>query len=52
MKSPIHHFTELTTPRVDRAKVRLMEEIIFITISAVVCGAETWNDIDQHGKSK
>jgi predicted transposase YbfD/YdcC len=29
-----------------------MEDIIFITIAAVICGAETWNDIEQYGKSK
>ena len=29
-----------------------MEDIIFITIAAVIWGAETWNDIEQHGKSK
>jgi predicted transposase YbfD/YdcC len=52
MKSPIHYFTELTDPRVDRTKDHLMEDIIFITIAAVICGAETWNDIEQYGKSK
>jgi predicted transposase YbfD/YdcC len=29
-----------------------MEDIIFITIAAVICGAETWNDIENYGKSK
>ena len=29
-----------------------MEDIIFITIAAVICGAETWNDIEDYGKSK
>jgi predicted transposase YbfD/YdcC len=29
-----------------------MEDIIFITISAVICGAETWNEIEDYGKSK
>jgi hypothetical protein len=24
-----------------------MEDIIFITIAALICGAETWNDIEQ-----
>jgi predicted transposase YbfD/YdcC len=52
MKSPIDYFTGLTDPRVDRTKDYLMEDIIFITIAAVICGAETWNDIEQYGKSK
>jgi predicted transposase YbfD/YdcC len=52
MQSPIDYFTELTDPRVDRTKDHLMEDIIFITIAAVICGAGTWNDIEQYGKSK
>jgi predicted transposase YbfD/YdcC len=52
MRSPIDYFTELTDPRVDRTKDHLMEDIIFITIAAVICGAETWNDIEHYGKSK
>jgi predicted transposase YbfD/YdcC len=52
MKSPIHYFTALTDPRVERTKEHLMEDIIFITIAAVICGADTWNDIEQYGKSK
>jgi len=29
-----------------------MEDIIFITIASVVCGAETWNEIEVYGESK
>jgi hypothetical protein len=52
MKSPVDYFTEPTDSRVDRTKEHLMEDILFITIAAVTCGAETWNDIEQYGKSK
>jgi predicted transposase YbfD/YdcC len=52
MQTPISYFTELTDPRVDRSKDHLMEDIIFITIAAVICGAETWNDIENYGKAK
>jgi predicted transposase YbfD/YdcC len=52
MKSPIEFFSELEDPRVDRTKDHLLEDIIFITIAAVICGAETWNDIENYGKSK
>jgi hypothetical protein len=41
MQTPIGYFTELTDLRVDRSKDHLMENIIFITIAAVICGAET-----------
>ena len=30
----------------------LLADIIFITVAAVICGAETWNDIENYGKSK
>jgi predicted transposase YbfD/YdcC len=52
MQTPISYFTGLTDPRVDRSKEHLLEDIIFITIAAVICGAETWNDIEHYGKSK
>lgn len=52
MKSPINYFSSLPDPRIDRTKEHLSEDIIFITIAAVICGAETWNDIENYGKSK
>ena len=52
MESPLKHFAKLTDPRVDRTKEHLLQEILFITIAAVVCGAETWNDIEFYGKTK
>ena len=52
MQTPINYFTDLQDPRVDRTKDHLMEDIIFTTIAAVICGAETWNDIENYGKSK
>ncbi|GHT37631.1 ISAs1 family transposase [Bacteroidia bacterium] len=52
MQTPISYFTELSDPRVDRTKDHLLEDIIFITIASVICGAETWSDIENYGKSK
>lgn len=52
MNTPIDFFTNLKDPRVDRTKEHLFEDIIFITIAAVICGAETWNDIENYGNSK
>lgn len=52
MSNPIDHFSSLTDPRVERTKEHLLEDIIFITIAAVICGAENWNDIEAYGKSK
>lgn len=52
MKSTLSYFSNLPDPRIDRTKDHLLEDIIFITIAAVICGCETWNDIESYGKSK
>ena len=52
MQNPISFFTGLQDPRIDRTKAHLLEDIIFIAIAAVLCGAETWNEIETFGKSK
>jgi len=52
MESPLSYFTQLPDPRIDRCKEHLLEDIIFITIAAVICGAETWNEIEAYGESK
>lgn len=36
----------------DRTKDHLLADIIFITIAAVICGSESWNDIENYGKAK
>lgn len=52
MKSPIDYFSSLEDPRIERTKSHLLSDIIFITIAAVICGAETWNDIELYGNTK
>jgi Transposase len=52
MNKNISYFSNLPDPRIERSKEHLLEDIIFITIAAVICGAETWNDIENYGKSK
>jgi predicted transposase YbfD/YdcC len=52
MESPLQFFAGMTDPRVERCKVHLLEDIIFIAICAVICGAETWEEIEDFGKSK
>ncbi|PRY93845.1 DDE family transposase [Marinilabilia salmonicolor] len=38
--------------RMDRKKLHLAEDIVYITLAAVICGADTWEDICQFGRSK
>lgn len=46
------YFSEMKDPRIDRCKRHLLEDIVFITIAAVLSGAETWNDIEMYGIQK
>jgi len=52
MENPITYFTKLSDPRIERTKEHLLVDIIFIAIASVICGAETWNDMENYGKSK
>ncbi len=52
MNSPYPFFSELTDPRVERTKVHLLEDILFIAIASVICGAESRNDMENFGKAR
>lgn len=43
---------QIEDPRMDRKKVHKMETIIYISIAAVICGAQSWNEIEEFGNSK
>jgi len=47
-----HHFAHLTDPRIDRSRLHELFDIVAIAISAVVAGADTWDDIEDFGKVK
>lgn len=46
-----NHFVDLDDPRKYNIRHNLID-IITITICAITCGAESWVDIEQYGKSK
>ena len=46
------HFSPLEDPRIERTKRHKLIDIITITICAVICGADGWNDIELYGKCK
>jgi len=52
MPSPLSFFSELRDPRIERTKAHSLSDILFIAIASVICGAETWNDMELFGKSK
>jgi predicted transposase YbfD/YdcC len=43
---------DLPDPRIDRCKLHLLEDIIVLTIIAVISGAESWESIEVFGRSK
>lgn len=43
---------QIEDPRMDRKKVHKMETIIYISIAAVICGAQSWNEIEEFGIAK
>jgi predicted transposase YbfD/YdcC len=48
----VDHFRNIEDPRIDRRKRHTIWDIIVLTICAVVCGCETWEDIEIYGKEK
>ena len=53
MASIIEHFSKLCDPRTkEHKKEHKLIDILFITIAAVICGAEDWNDIEFYGQEK
>jgi len=52
MENPLKYFAELRDPRVERTREHLLEEILLITIAAVLSGADSWNEIEGYGRAK
>lgn len=46
------HFATLEDPRVERTKLHPLHAIVTIALCAVICGAETWDDIAEFGQAK
>jgi hypothetical protein len=45
-------FGQLDDHRIDRKKLHPMPEILLLTLCAVICGAESWDDIETFGGAK
>jgi predicted transposase YbfD/YdcC len=45
-------FADMPDPRVERTRLHKLEDILAITICAVICGAEGWTEIELFGRSK
>jgi predicted transposase YbfD/YdcC len=50
--SILEHFAALPDPRREHGKVHLLDEIVFMAICAVLCGANNWQEIAEYAESK
>ncbi|MCP4678934.1 MAG: ISAs1 family transposase [Deltaproteobacteria bacterium] len=46
------HFENLTDPRVNRGKNHALTEMVFLALTATICGAQGWADVERFAKSK
>ena len=49
-KDLISLFGDIPDPRINRKKLHQLGDIMAIAILSVICGAETWIDIEDHRK--
>lgn len=45
------HFAALEDPRVERTKLHPLLSVVVIALCGVICGAETWNEIEEFGEA-
>lgn len=46
------HFGSLQDPRVDRTKLHSLQDILVIAMCAIICGANSWVEVEAWGKAK
>jgi len=46
------HFGHLTEPRVERTRAHQLLDIVIIAICAVICGADSWVEVEAFGRAK
>lgn len=52
-KRPLsEYFDDLTDPRVDRTKLHSLKNIVFLTIAGVLCGGDSWVEIEENNSVK
>jgi len=47
-----HHFSDLEDPRIDRTKLHKFLDILVVAICAVICGADSWVEVELFGNAK
>ncbi len=52
MQGFIEHFFDIPDCRIERTKKHKLIDILFITLSAVLCGCDEWEEIQAYGEKK
>jgi predicted transposase YbfD/YdcC len=50
--SILDHFADLSDPRREQGRIHRLDEIVFIATCAVLCGADSWEQIADYARSK
>src|SRR5947209_11618814 len=45
-------FADLPDPRVERTRKHALADILVIALCAVICGADTWEEVEAFGRAK
>jgi predicted transposase YbfD/YdcC len=48
----LRFFDELEDPRMERTKLHSLNDILFIALCAVICGADSWTEVEVFGWAK
>src|SRR5437870_5607581 len=51
-RSFVHCFSAVEDPRVERSRLHPLINILVISVCAVICGAEGWDDIVEFARAK
>lgn len=52
MESSLRYFSDLRDPRVERTREHRLDDILFIVISSILGGTESWYDMEELSKAK
>lgn len=53
MKSNLlEHFKNIKDPRIDRKKQHYLQDILSLVVIGIICGADSWNAIEEFGNAK
>ncbi len=53
MKSNLlEHFKNIKDPRIDRKKQHYLQDILSLVVIGIICGADSWDAIEEFGNSK